>query len=164
MPAQRKYTREILQDAVENSDSVAGVLRYLGLPQAGGTHAHIGRTIRRFGLDTSHFHRSQGGRTRPNRKSPADIFVTLPAGSRRSKPAQLRRALVEIGRPYRCASCGAGDRWNGQPLTLHVDHVNGDYCDNAEQNLRFMCPNCHSQTASFAGRSRGKYAEVRLLN
>jgi hypothetical protein len=49
-------------------------------------------------------------------------------------------------------------------LTLHVDHVNGDYCDNAEENLRFMCPNCHSQTENFAGRSRGRYAEVRLLN
>jgi hypothetical protein len=50
-----KYTRELLEEAVKQSISVAGVLRLLGLRQAGGTQAHIGRRIREFGIDTSHF-------------------------------------------------------------------------------------------------------------
>ena len=51
----RKYTEELLRDAVENSVSIAGVLRYLGVVQSGGMHAHISRSIKRFGIDTSHF-------------------------------------------------------------------------------------------------------------
>ncbi len=52
---QSKYTREILADAVASSVSIAGVLRHIGLTMAGGSHAHISRRIKFYGLDTSHF-------------------------------------------------------------------------------------------------------------
>jgi hypothetical protein len=52
-----KYTQELLTEAVMNSVSVSGVVRYLGIPLAGGTHAHISRKIKQFGIDTSHFGR-----------------------------------------------------------------------------------------------------------
>ncbi len=52
-----KYTRELLTEAVVNSLSIADVMRYLGIPLAGGTHAHISRKIKQFGIDTSHFKR-----------------------------------------------------------------------------------------------------------
>ena len=52
-----KYTRELLTEAVANSISIGGVLRYLGIPLAGGTHAHITRKVKQFGIDTSHFKR-----------------------------------------------------------------------------------------------------------
>ena len=44
------------------------------------------------------------------------------------------------------------------PLTLEVDHIDGDYRHNLLGNLRFLCPNCHRQTPEFAGRSRGKFS------
>ena len=44
------------------------------------------------------------------------------------------------------------------PLRLEVDHIDGDYHNNLAENLRFLCPNCHTQTDNFSGRSRGKYA------
>ena len=55
MVTHRKYTEEILEDAVLQSTSVAGVLRHLGVRPTGGAHAHISRTIKSFGIDTSHF-------------------------------------------------------------------------------------------------------------
>ena len=58
-----------------------------------------------------------------------------------------------------CACCGNAGRWQGQPLTLQLDHVNGRYNDNRLENLRWLCPNCHSQTETFAG--RGKVRRVR---
>jgi protein-arginine kinase activator protein McsA len=39
--------------------------------------------------------------------------------------------------------------WNGQPLRLQIDHINGNPVDNRQENLRFLCPNCHSQTINF---------------
>ena len=158
----RKYTRELLQRAVEESTSVAGVLRWLGLPQAGGTHAHVSRTIKSFGLDTSHFIRHRNG-SHMRRRTAAEILVVRPYGARREKPPLLRRALAEIGRPYACELCGIEGVWRGLPLGLEVDHLNGDFHDNRQENLRLPCPNCHAQTDNFAGRSRGKYARGEQL-
>lgn len=153
----RKYTEEVLREAVAASTSVAGVLRFLGLNQAGGTHAHISRTIKGFELDTSHFVRHQNGST-GRRRTAADILVRISVGSRWRQPPFLRRALKEIGRPYRCEKCGNAGVWCGRPLQLEVDHIDGDYHNNLAENLRYLCPNCHSQTDNFSGRSRGKYA------
>lgn len=58
--------------------------------------------------------------------------------------------------PYKCACCGNTGNWNGQELVLQVDHINGIHTDNRLENLRFLCPNCHSQTDTFAGRNTRK--------
>lgn len=152
----RKYTRELLARAVEESDSVAGVLRHLGLRPAGGTHAHLSRTIKQLGLDTSHFVRHQGG-GQSRRLTAEALLVVLPPGRQRTKPHQLLRALLEIGRPYRCALCHNPGAWQGRPLILQVDHLDGDFCNNGADNLRLLCPNCHSQTPNFAGRGKGRF-------
>ncbi len=156
-----RYPDDSLREAVSKSTSVAGVLRYLGIAQSGGMHAHISRRIKRLDLDTSHFTGQAHNRgKRLERKPASEILIIRPPGSNRAKPHQLRRALCEVGRAYICEECGIGDAWNGRPLTLHVDHINGDYRDCREINLRFLCPNCHSQTVNFAGRARFGAREV----
>ena len=56
--------------------------------------------------------------------------------------------MLEVGMIYECAYCGVND-WRGRKLVLPVDHVNGNWRDNRKENLRFLCPNCHSQTSTF---------------
>jgi Zn finger protein HypA/HybF involved in hydrogenase expression len=56
----------------------------------------------------------------------------------------LVRALLEIERSYVCVDCGRKDQWYGKKLFLEVDHIDGDWKNNIPENLRFLCPNCHS--------------------
>ncbi|BCJ64188.1 helix-turn-helix domain-containing protein [Polymorphospora rubra] len=132
------------------------MLRYLGLPLNGGSHAHLRRRIDTLGIDTAHFlgRAHNRGRRSPRRLRPDEVLVLRATDRRRAHPEVLRRALVESGVPATCQLCGIGPVWNGRPLTLHVDHVNGEFWDCRPDNLRFLCPNCHSQTPTYAGRNR----------
>lgn len=55
---------------------------------------------------------------------------------------------------YKCAHCDI-DNWMGKNITLELDHINGDSTNNTEENLRMLCPNCHSQTDTYKAKNTG---------
>lgn len=72
------------------------------------------------------------------------------AGVRRHGGELRKRVLAGNLIPcVACLWCGLSGSWQGKPMTLELDHINGDRDDNRLQNLRFLCPNCHSQTPTF---------------
>lgn len=64
----------------------------------------------------------------------------------------LKKRLIKLGIPYRCALCGIST-WNEKPLTLQLDHIDGDHQNRVLENWRLLCPNCHSQTDTFCGKN-----------
>ena len=79
----------------------------------------------------------------------------LAAGRRRSRQHVKARLLMAGLKDERCEACGLTD-WRGRALSLELHHVNGDGQDNRLENLRLLCPNCHSQTDTWGARNKGR--------
>ncbi|MEU6894243.1 HNH endonuclease signature motif containing protein [Streptomyces sp. NPDC046557] len=155
-----RWTRTILEEAVKASGNMYEVLRRLGIEAVGGQHAHISRRVRALGIDTSHFSgptRTDRMRENHRRRSADEILREERAPhARRTPSAMLRRAMLDLGVEDRCADCGTAPIWLGEPLPLEVDHINGDWRDNRAENLRLLCPNCHSTTDTYRGRGKAR--------
>ncbi|GGV88767.1 hypothetical protein GCM10015535_40830 [Streptomyces gelaticus] len=152
---QPHFSREEITRAVAESRSMAEVMRALGKhPFNGAGREKARRSIALHALSTAHFvgQGHNAGRPSSTRRTAQDILQRLPAGAPRTKTPLLRRALDETGIPRACAECGLGEAWQGKRLVLEVDHISGDPLDNRMENLRYLCPSCHSQTATFAKR------------
>lgn len=142
-----KTTDEQLAVIVSQSYNVYEVLRALGLKQAGGSHSYYSRRIKSLGLDTTHFtgQASNKGKKFPSRLTkPEDVLVFRTEGNRQ-KSHLLVRSMITMGVVHECSKCGQGPEWLGNPLTLDVDHIDENWLDDRLDNLRFLCPNCHSQ-------------------
>ncbi|MFI9111422.1 HNH endonuclease [Streptomyces venezuelae] len=139
---------EDLLRAVQGAASVAGALRALGLAPSGHMRTLFRLWTAEDGLSTSHFlgQAHQRGKPGPTPVRRTDDILVRHPGSRRTRTHLLRRALGEVGVPEECARCGIGPEWLGKPMTLEVDHVNGDWSDDRRENLRLLCPNCHATT------------------
>ena len=149
-----KYTKDYLQELVNSSNSVSDIVRKLGLNPSGGSHPHISKRIKMFGIDTSKFAGLSWskGKRREEFEKPPSVILTENSTPRAH---QLRRSLVAIGRIYECESCEHKGDWAGKPLVLEVHHKNGNRRDNRAENLQFLCPNCHSQTPNFGFKGSG---------
>jgi hypothetical protein len=151
MKTKRKYTKERLKFAVEKSRCFADVFRVLDTKPSGNTYQIIKQYIKEDNIDISHFLGRKAGWVIAGLSSKIRHFseILQPNQKRRVKSHLLRRALKESGELYICKICKLEPKWNGRDLRLHVDHVNGDWSDCRKENLRFLCPNCHSQVTIY---------------
>ena len=85
-----------------------------------------------------------------------ELEIRIQSGSFSSRTA--RRFLL-LQSPF-CFVCGLNE-WCSKPLVLGLDHIDGDGRNNSLENLRLLCPNCHSQTPTFKGKNRGNGRAIR---
>jgi hypothetical protein len=134
--------------AVAHNVSMAGTIRALNLKVGGSVYLVLSQRIRELGLDTTHW-KGQAwnrGRTYFNKGKARPLEEILVRDSDYLDTNRLKRRLIMAGTlTWQCAMCG-GTTWQGQPIPLQLDHVNGDRRDNRLENLRVLCPNCHSLT------------------
>lgn len=84
-----------------------------------------------------------------NKKDNKEVFIEHSSTSRN---VARRKIIADNLIEYKCSCCGISE-WNGKPLSLELDHINGINDDHRLNNLRFLCPNCHSQTETYGSRN-----------
>ncbi len=151
-----KYTKEILEKIVVDCKSMSQVLIKLNLKPAGGNYSHIKSKINKFNISTSHFvGQSWSKGVVSTKKHTKEEFIEkiLILNGKKWHSHGIKLKLYEFNlKERKCEKCGQDEMWCGDILSLHLDHINGNNEDNRIENLRILCPNCHSQTKTYSGK------------
>lgn len=138
-----------LPSVIRDCNSIGDVLKSVGLQDQGDNFKTAKRHIKEMGLDVSHFN-TGGGSGSTSHYSHEEIFCE---NSSVGRWVVRRRVLKESLLPYECEKCKLTE-WCGQEIALDLDHINGINNDHRLENLRFLCPNCHSLTPTHRGKNR----------
>jgi len=154
-----KYQKDNLTEIVKNSKSISDVINKLGLRNAGGNFKTIKNYIEIYKIDTTHFETDELRIVKLkelSKENKIDLTLVLVENSTYSRTSLKKRLVEENILEYKCEKCSNKGEWLGEKITLQLDHKNGIFNDNRIENLRFLCPNCHSQTDTFAGKKMKK--------
>jgi ribosomal protein S27AE len=145
----------MLREVLPTRTSIAAVSRAMGLSDSGGHHRFIKCRIKLLGLDVTHFNgkREIVSGTKGFQRALSDILVY---GHQEDGRHLKKRLILEGLLKEECSKCGQGSVWNGEPLSLQLDHIDGDILNNRLENLRILCPNCHCQTPTWGSKKREK--------
>jgi len=145
-----KWNFEQLKPLIDSSNSKAEILEKMGLSLGAGNYRTLKRYFEKYNIDNDLYKGNIKRNANRVKYSDSEIFCeNSQYNSAHLKYRVLKSELLE----YKCVQCGNEGEWNGKKLVLQIDHINGVNTDNRIDNLRFMCPNCHSQTETF---SKGK--------
>jgi hypothetical protein len=152
MPGGRlSYSEEEARTAIAASSSWAESLRRLGLCTTGGAWRVLKKHAQAWEISTDHFD-PDGARIRNLRRTQKPLDEVLVEGSTYPRKDIKRRLLAEGLKQARCELCGQDEVWQGKPMAMILDHINGVRDDNRLENLRIVCPNCAATLDTHCGR------------
>ncbi len=148
MSIKNRHSDEEIKIFLTESSSFWDFCKKLGYTNKSGTTYDIVRKeLDARGIKLPIFNR--GGKS-TKKKTYSEIFCEHSSYDRKDLK---KRILKENILNYECLNCGISE-WLGQPISLQIDHINGINNDNRIENLRFLCPNCHSQTDTWGNKKR----------
>lgn len=143
-------------ELIKSSHNTREVLFKLHLTTVGNSWGYslIKRRMKELHLSGDDFLGKVGTKQlpKPNSIKTQDLLVSEASSPR----CVIRKRILEENLiEYKCSKCGISE-WNGSPISLELDHINGVGNDNRIENLRFLCPNCHSQTKTYGSKNTSK--------
>jgi hypothetical protein len=139
-----------LKCIVENSNNYTECIKKLRLSLSHGNYDTLKKYIKVFNINIEHF-TFKGNLNHSNKKLPLeDILIENSTFSR----FHLKNRLYKEGVKQRnCEICGQSEEWNGNHMSLILDHINGINDDNRIENLRIVCPNCNATLPTHCGKN-----------
>ncbi len=152
------WTDEQLTEAATESISIRQVLIKLGLSATGANYRIVPKRIKELNLDTTHFLDRAHTRNKKNPRPVKKVNLTAFLIEGTQMETHIKKKILKEGLlKDECAWCGIS-YWSikeeEKKLSLHIDHINGINTDNRLENLRMLCPNCHSLTDTYAGKNK----------
>lgn len=149
-----KLSDEQFVELLKNSSTISEVLFKLGYSVKGNSwgFAKIRQRMSDLNLDGSVF-KGKSPITKYGSLHKVNASDILKPNCKHARSVLRRYVIKNNLIPYRCAICGCVE-WQGRTLSLELDHINGINNDNRIENLRFLCPNCHSQTTTYGSRNQ----------
>ena len=138
-----KLDLQVFRTIVEDSFSFNEILMKLNYSNKTMGYKVVKQRIIDENIDISHFKKRNPKKT--------DIKDYLIKDSRLD--SYIKKKLIDEILGPKCVECGCGKIWNNKKLILQIDHINGCPSDNRLENLRVLCPNCHSQTDNFGSKN-----------
>lgn len=161
MARARKYTDDQFIEVVKKNLSVRECLKQLGVRPTGGNYKVFHKRISDLNLDTSHFTGMGHLKGKTHNYRPAKELEEVLTENSYYQSHKLRLRLIKEGiKEHRCELCN-NTEWLGKPIALELEHINGVHSDNRLENLKLLCPNCHSTTSTYRGKN--KKCPVRLM-
>lgn len=156
-----KFTKEEIKTAIDISKTYTEILKNLKESTAGNKYKSLKSVIARHDIDLTEFNLRRDTHI-DNVKIPKVTYTydqiliedSQYSSSNLKKRLVRDKLIVDI-----CVECGIGNVWNKKPIILQLDHINGKHNDNRIENLRILCPNCHSQTSNYSNKSTGKFCK-----
>jgi len=161
---ERNINKQRFTELVEISRSYNDLSKRCGWKYSNGKIIYkLEQRILKLGLNSNHFLGKSwsAGMVRPECSYNGFELSNILVENKYYKSNRLKKRLIEeLGWVDKCVWCGIGPEYNGKPLTLQLDHISGNNCDNRLENLRILCPNCHSQTDTWCSKKRPLKREI----
>lgn len=149
MKKYQKYDKKELQIASDRSSSLSGMMQYLNIVPRGRNYSRFRQMIIDLEITTDHW---KGRVPPPSGKLSKEEFISkvLVKNGPKWGSHAVKQRCIEYGILLeKCVECSCLPIWNNKKLVLHLDHIDGDFMNNELNNLRLLCPNCHSQTETY---------------
>ena len=149
----RTISTKRLKTIIKKSKSLRDVFRKCNKSISGASYDNLKKRLIKDNISVAHFHKNTALDYRKRFLREVSLDFIFKENSKYDSSFVRLKVLKNNLLKYECQNCPLKNEWNGKPLTLQLDHIDGDNTNNKLDNLRFLCPNCHTQTDTFGSRN-----------